>query len=199
MKKFVSCVGAVLLTACQQEATTAPIILAQASDSSSPLSTQSALPIASVSPVPAPSQVRDHNYDDHRGWDYYYIGALSEEDRKKGRATGKVSTFQYLGKNSDNEFVLASMNDDGSVAYKAKCSRSCKVIDTSYGGKIAYAPQSLIGAAFQDAFRGKLQVADWAKDEVVKPAPRASTTSSAAIAEPPFTDPISSSVGSTSD
>src|SRR3546814_2396580 len=26
---------------------------------------------------------------------------------------------------------------------------------------------SIIGAAFQDAMRGKLQVADWAKDEVV--------------------------------
>lgn len=177
MKKFVSCVGAILLSACQQEATTAPTISARASDGSSPLSTQSAQPIALASPVTAPPQIPDHNYDDRRGWDYHYIGAVSEEDREKGRATGKVSTFQHLGKNSDDEFILASMNDDGSVAYKAKCSRSCKVIDTSYGGKIAYVPQSLIGGAFQDALRGKLQVADWAKEEVVRPAPQASTTS----------------------
>src|SRR3546814_16539042 len=32
---------------------------------------------------------------------------------------------------------------------------------------------SIIGAAFQDAMRGKLQVADWAKDEVVPSRPTA--------------------------
>lgn len=133
-----------------------------------------AIPVSQpISPVPEPAQpapiMPDHNYEERRGWDYLYVAAVSEEDRKKGRAAGNVVTFQYLGLNGDGQHVLASMNTDGSVWRTASCKSQCRVIEYSDGRRIAYSPESVIGAAFQDAFRGKLRVADWAKDEVVEP------------------------------
>lgn len=122
----------------------------------------------------------DHNYDEKRGWNYYYVAAVSDEDRKKGRAAGAVVTFQYLGVDDDGNHVLALMNPDGTVDHKASCSSSCRIIDLSYGGNMAYSTDSIIGAAFQDAFRGKLKIADWVKDEVVPvardPAPKVEST-----------------------
>src|SRR3546814_20682327 len=45
---------------------------------------------------------------------------------------------------------------------------------------------SIIGAAFQDAMRGKLQVADWAKDEVVPSRPTAALAPAPdAVGQPP--------------
>jgi hypothetical protein len=118
-------------------------------------------PVAALPAAPVP----DHNYDERRGATYYYIAAVSQDDQKRGVAIGAVSQFQYLGRNSAGEYVLASLNPNGTVSYRAKCSSDCRIIDTDYGGKLAYSASSVIGAAFQDAFRGKLRVADWVKDE----------------------------------
>ncbi|MEO6114169.1 MAG: hypothetical protein ABIP07_06975 [Sphingomicrobium sp.] len=114
---------------------------------------------ASVLPLP------DHGYDERKGETYYYIAAVSDEDRKKGRAAGSVSAFQYLGRNGEGEHVIASLRSDGTVSYRAKCPISCRIIDTDFGEKIAFSSDSIIGAAFNDAFRGKLRIADWAKEE----------------------------------
>lgn len=121
---------------------------------------------------PPEPQLPDHNYDERRGWTYYYIAAVSEEDQKRGRAVGTVYGFQYLGRNADGEHIIASINTNGTVSSRYKCSPACRIIDADDGEKIAYSTRSIIGAAFQDAFRGKLRVAEWAKYEVA-PAPAA--------------------------
>jgi hypothetical protein len=115
--------------------------------------------------VPQPS----HRFDERRGDIYYYIAAVSEEDRKRGRAVGTVSSFQYLGKTDAGEHIVASLNDNGTVSYRAKCAPSCKIIDTDYGERIPYSPSSIIGAVFQDAFHGRLRTAQWTKDPVAQP------------------------------
>lgn len=120
---------------------------------------------------PAAPLLPDHNYDEKRGWNYYYVAAISDEDRKNGRAAGGVSVYQYLGLNDDGRHVLANMNPNGSVSFTATCSSPCRIIDHSLGGNFAYSPESIIGAAFQDAMRGKLAVADWAKARTVEQAP----------------------------
>src|SRR3546814_16608607 len=76
----------------------------------------------------------DHNYDEKRGWTYYYVAAISEEDRKKGRAAGAVVAYQYLGLNDDGRHVLANMNPNGTVNHEASCASPCRIIDLSYGG-----------------------------------------------------------------
>lgn len=124
-----------------------------------------------TAPTPPEPQLPDHNYDEREGWTYYYIAAVSEEDQKRGRAVGNVSAFQYLGRNADGEHIIASLHPNGAVSYRAKCATECRIIDTDYGEKIAYSPRSLIGAAFQDAFRGKLRIAQWEKDDVVSASP----------------------------
>lgn len=39
----------------------------------------------------------DHNYDERQGETYFYISAVSDEDRKRGIAVGDVYSFSYLG------------------------------------------------------------------------------------------------------
>lgn len=120
-------------------------------------------------------QIPDHNYDERRGDTYYYIAAVSEEDKKKGLATGQVIAYQYLGTNSSGEHILANLRNNGTVSHRARCIKPCRIIDTDYGGKIAYSSISIIGSAFDDAFRGKLQIAEWAKNEATRPSPSAKT------------------------
>lgn len=126
-------------------------------------------------PLPPSPPVPDHNYEERRGRDYLYVAAISEEDRIKGRAAGDVLTFRYFGLNENGQHVLASINPDGSVWRTASCKSQCRVIEYSDGRRIAYSPQSVIGAAFQDAFRGKLRVAGEAKEETVEPLPPQTT------------------------
>src|SRR3546814_17298636 len=80
----------------------------------------------------------DHNYDEKRGWTYYYVAAVSEEDRKKGRAAGSVVAYQYLGKNEEGQQVLASMNTNGNVSHRASCASPCRILAKSYVGNIDY-------------------------------------------------------------
>ena len=145
------------------------------------------VPISVVStPLPAiPTQPKqpDHNYDERKGLSYYYISVVSEDDKKRGRVTGNVSEFQYLGQNQSAEHIIASIRPNGTVGYRAKCIASCRIIDTDDGEKIAYSPLSIIGGAFQDAFRGKLRIAEWAKDEVVAPSPARPNTVETPVAE----------------
>lgn len=145
-----------------------------------------AMPAEEATTSDAATVIPDHNYDEKRGWTYYYVAAISEEDRKKGRAAGAVVAFQYLGLNDDGRHVLANMNPNGTVNHEASCASPCRIIDLSYGGNMAYTSQSIIGAAFEDAIRGKLKVADWARDEVVQPmAPPVPTPAPIASDPPP--------------
>src|SRR3546814_6159213 len=66
----------------------------------------------------------DHNYDEKRGWTYYYVAAISEEDRKKGRAAGAVVAYEYLGLNEDGRHVLANMNPNGKDNHVANQKRT---------------------------------------------------------------------------
>jgi hypothetical protein len=146
--------------------------------------TPSAPVVKTPEALPDRPPLPDHNYDERRGWNYYYVAAISDEDRAKGRAAGEVLVYQYLGLNDDGHHVLASMRTNGTVSHTASCSSPCRIIDFSYGGNSAYTPQSIIGAAFQDAMRGKLRVADWANDDRVEPVP--------STAPAPRQDPIPS-------
>src|SRR3546814_6793070 len=61
---------------------------------------------AESAPTDASPSVPDHNYDEKRGWTYYYVAAVSDEDRKKGRAAGSVVAYQYLGTNEEGQHEI---------------------------------------------------------------------------------------------
>src|SRR3546814_14925712 len=56
-----------------------------------------AMPADEPIAIDAAPVLPDHNYDEKRGWTYYYVAAIPEEDRTKGRAAGAVVANQYLG------------------------------------------------------------------------------------------------------
>lgn len=115
-------------------------------------------PSATFAPVAYPtSVVRSHNYDEAEETTYYYIAAVSEEERKQGKGAGSVSGFRYLGRNSDGNHILAAVSDSGVVSRYARCPDKCVVIHFSDGDRMAYNNGSIIGAAFEDAIRGRLR------------------------------------------
>lgn len=174
-----------VLGACNSDAHNSAAPLSTSLESSTPAVVDE-IPTPAASPVPPAPEVASHNYDEREEWTYYYVAAVSEEDRKRGRAVGSVHAFQYLGRNALGEHIIASIRSDGTVSYRAKCAASCRIIHTDNGDRIAYAPASIIGAAFEDAFRGKLRVAEWAKDEAVPTqAPAVQSNGASTIAEGP--------------
>lgn len=117
--------------------------------------TQSALSAAPPKPAYVP------HFDDREGETYFYASAVSEEDKKKGKAVGSVVNFRYLGE-SGGVHKIASVDDTGRALLQFECSTPCKIIKRTFHGqteRIPYDPQSVIGAAFEDALNGSLRVA----------------------------------------
>lgn len=150
-------------------------------------------PTATFAPVAYPtSAVRSHNYDEVEDSTYYYIAAVSEEERKQGKGAGSVSGFRYLGRNSDGNHILAAVSDSGAVSRYSRCPNKCVVIHFSDGDRTAYNTGSIIGAAFEDAIRGRLKrwVAPRPQEPVYSDPPELAPTPQAYPTSPPSTDTV---------
>ncbi len=94
-------------------------------------------------------------YHEREGDTYFYIAAVSEEDQKKGRVTGEVIGYRYLG-NSGGVYRIESA--DRGANYE--CANPCRIIKTRYQSgnqdRIAFSAGSIIGSVFTDAFNGYL-------------------------------------------
>jgi hypothetical protein len=109
----------------------------------------------SAATTPAKIARPSHRYDLKEGTTYTYVVGLSEEERKSGKAAGDALTFRYFGK-VDGEHIVALLSDDGTVLSRSRCAEPCVVIKRQNGSKIAYSPDSVIGAVFGDAIAGHL-------------------------------------------
>jgi hypothetical protein len=120
--------------------------------------------------APAP-KVR--NYQDKDGNIYEYVSAVSEEDAKKGKAVGDVSLFSFRGV-FQGRYRISAVDNDGRTLWDYDCSNPCHVIKEYRQGRItdrvAYNPASIIGAVFEDAFNGFLEVS---KERRIPPSPSA--------------------------
>lgn len=148
---------AIMLASCGRSETASPPAAAATDDK---------MPTSAL-PAPAPM----HNFVEEERGTYYYVAAVSEEDQKKGKATGDVVGYRYLGKNDKGQHVLVSVADNGRVITKAYCSEPCAIIRYGDGQRIAYNPGSIIGAAFQDAINGSLKatLGKSASDQAIYP------------------------------
>lgn len=116
-------------------------------DYSAEAAADSAVPSEPVT-APAPQP----NYNEKDGANYYYVAALTEEDRKRERVSGQVFSVQYGGKDNNGAHIVSG---DG---YRYTCSDPCKIIKVSDGTLISYDETSVISLVFQDAMRGFLKV-----------------------------------------
>ena len=74
---------------------------------------------------------------------------------------GDVLVFAYRGV-VNGLYRIASLNDEGGTDWYYECEKPCIVIKRHIGSKVerlAYTPTSVIGAAFEDALNGRLEVA----------------------------------------
>ena len=101
------------------------------------------------------------NYAFEDGGLYGYVSEVSEEDRAKGRATGDLSLFAYRG-SSRGVHRLTMYDDEMAKVGDYECHDPCQVIRRMEGSstlrRIPYDPRSILGGAFEDAIRGRLQV-----------------------------------------
>lgn len=97
-----------------------------------------------------------HRYDLNEGFDYHYVSDVSEEDRKRGKALGSVTTFRFLGVVQD-KYVLANVDSKGSVILRSSCAKPCVIITQGDGEKLPFNTDSIIGAAFEDALAGRMK------------------------------------------
>lgn len=99
------------------------------------------------------------NYDEREGDTYFYTTAVSEDDKKKGKALGSVLPFRFRGE-KQGVFHLDSPDDDGRPLLRYECANPCRIIKEWAGDKVRrvpYDPSSVIGAAYQDALSGRLE------------------------------------------
>ncbi len=99
-----------------------------------------------------------HRYAFKEGELYGYIAAISEEERKRGKAAEDVIMYRYRGF-QDAVDRLEALDSSGRIIAYNECSRPCVAIKyNSYGRveRVAFNPRSVIGAAFEDAANGRL-------------------------------------------
>lgn len=111
-------------------------------------------PTTSNSDAPAPPS---HRYAEKSKGVYYYVSAVSDNDRANGKGAGDVSGFKFLGKNDDGEFILGLV-DGSEIVGKAYCHKPCAVVRLSNGEKAGFSEDTVIGSAFTDAFNGQLEL-----------------------------------------
>lgn len=152
--------GAMLIVAawaCDSTSGDPPPIVTTPVDAVRPMDNIAAEPPPAPVVVPAATA----NWDFREGQEYGYVAAVSEEDRKRGRAAGSVHLFRYLGQ-EDGKHVLVSLGDDGAPFARSYCASPCVAIKTVFGDggvrRIAYDTDSVIGAAFEDAIAGRMKV-----------------------------------------
>ena len=113
----------------------------------------SVTPSAPTAPVVPP-----HNYGFKEGGVYGYISAVSENDKKAGKAVGSVVLYRYGGM-TGGKYTLFQVSDSGVIISRDECTNPCVAIKSfSSGGmeRIPYNAGSVVGAAFDDAFAGYL-------------------------------------------
>lgn len=111
-----------------------------------------------------------HNYNFKEGDLYGYIAAVSDEEKKTGKVAGDVLTFRYAGF-WDGQYHIERVDDANRIVSVSSCAKPCVALKTWSNGqmtRVAYNPESIVGAAMQDAMDGRMKVKK-AKSKVAPP------------------------------
>jgi hypothetical protein len=111
--------------------------------------------------VPVPVDVTPPHAWQHRdGQEYGYETVLSEEDKHVGKAAADILMFRYLGE-AGGIYTVEQVGNG--LRVRASCTNPCDLVRvrtiTPFGSttqRIAFAPDSIIGAALTDAFNGQM-------------------------------------------
>jgi hypothetical protein len=104
--------------------------------------------------------VKPANYAFRESGGYGYVSEPSEEEKKRGKTAGQVAMFAFRGE-SKGVYKISALDDQGRTNSHYECRNPCVVIKRVMRGsvsRLAYNPESLVGAAFADAFAGQLEV-----------------------------------------
>lgn len=123
----------------------------------------SSTPAASETTIATPEEP-SHHWSEEKGGIYYYVTAVSDNDKANGQGAGDVVGYKFLGTNDDGEYTLGTTNLQGGTVMKAYCSKPCKIVRFSNGERMGYEEATVIGAAFADALSGQMKQTKAAAD-----------------------------------
>jgi hypothetical protein len=107
--------------------------------------------------TPLRSESPSHRYVASDDGVYFYEPAPTPLERESGVSTAFLSGFRYYGINDAGEHMVVSVDTTGRVAWKAYCTRVCKVIRFDDGRRMANRPNLLLRSVFDDAIAGRLK------------------------------------------
>lgn len=103
-----------------------------------------------------------HRWEYREGKEYGYSAALSDDDKKAGKAVAEVQMFRFLGEKDGVYRVGFSQNGSTMVA---GCANPCQVvkitISSEYSSEVSrvqFNPDTVIGGVLMDAFNGQMDV-----------------------------------------
>lgn len=122
---------------------------------------QEKLPPWAIEPDAVSPPLPTKNYASREGNRYYYISAVSDDEKKTGKAVGDVLIYRYLGVIA-GKYTIQQELEDGTAVRIATCQKPCAIIKmTDQNGQpldlIPYSESSVIGSAFADSFNGFLK------------------------------------------
>ncbi|QDZ06402.1 hypothetical protein FPZ24_02030 [Sphingomonas panacisoli] len=109
--------------------------------------------------TPEPVATPTAYYSEHEGDRYLYVTAVSEEQKKQGRAVGDVLQYRFLGE-KDGVLTLERVAENGTVIGQLQCRRDCHIMTFTFDGgsvqRIPFDGDSVSGSAMTDAINGLL-------------------------------------------
>jgi hypothetical protein len=108
-------------------------------------------PLEPVMPKPTP------RYDATEDRVYFYLGAASEDEKKRGIASGPTLAFRYYGRDANNEHVLRSYTANGYPVKFYYCSDPCRLMRDDSGERTVINDGTIMGSVVDDIRNGFLQ------------------------------------------
>lgn len=110
-------------------------------------------PVQNALPVFQP----EHRYDATEDRVYFYLGAASDEERKRGVASGPTMAFRYYGEDKQGEHVFRSYTANGYPIQFYYCKDPCKLMRDDSSVRTVVNDETIMGALVEDMRNGFLK------------------------------------------
>ena len=120
-------------------------------------SPQAELIITPAVQKPPPVFEPGHRYAATEDRVYFYLGAASDEERKRGVASGPTMAFRYYGKDSEAEHTFRSYTTNGYPIQFYYCKDPCNLMRDDSGVRTVVDGETIMGAVVEDMRNGFLK------------------------------------------
>lgn len=114
-------------------------------------------PTPTPAPAPPVNFKPEHRYAATEDRVYFYLGSPSEDDRKRGIASGPTLAFRYYGKDTQGDHVFRSYTTNGYPIQFYYCKDPCQLMRDEGGVRTVVDDETIMGALVHDMRNGYLK------------------------------------------